>query len=295
MTAAVEKGNPMAKIPVVDSHHHFVDPDRFEYPWMTGPKVALKKRFMPEEFRPTLLKNGIDATILVQTRIPMDETREWLGLAATTDFVAGVVGWVDLTSPTVARDLSELLNMPGGTYLVGVRHKLHDEPDPNWILRDDVQHGLAAVRDAGIVFDLLIRPRELPASLETVRRFPDLRFVIEHIAKPDIAGREIHTWATGMAPFADYAHVWCKLSGMVTEADLARWTPADFAPYVERVVGWFGANRVMFGSDWPVCLLGGTYQQTKAALETCLGDVSLETKAKIFGGNAIKAYRLEIS
>lgn len=285
----------MAKTPVVDSHHHFVDPDSFEYPWMTGPKVALKKRFMPEEFRPTLAENRVDATILVQTRVPMDETREWLALAAVTDFVVGVVGWVDLTSPTVSRDLSELLNLPGGAFLVGVRHKLHDEPDPNWILRDDVQRGLAAVRDAGVAFDLLIRPRELPASLETVQRFSGLRFIIEHIGKPDIAHREVVTWSAGMAPFADLPNVWCKLSGMVTEADLARWTPADFAPYVERVVRWFGEDRVMFGSDWPVCLLGGSYAQIKAALETCLGGVSPTAKNKIFGRNAIQAYRLNLA
>ena len=285
----------MLKTPVVDSHHHFVDPDRYDYPWMTGSKLVLRKRFLPEEFRPTLTENRIDATILVQTRIPMDETREWMALAAETDFVAGVVGWVDLKSPTVAGDLSELLHRSDGRYLVGVRHKLHDEPDPNWILRDDVQRGVAAVRDAGIVFDLLIRPRELSASLEIVRRFPGLRFVIEHIAKPDIARREVHTWAMGMAPFADCANVWCKLSGMVTEADLSGWTPSDFAPYVTRIMQWFGEERVMFGSDWPVCLLGGSYAQIKAALETCLGGVSPAAKAKIFGGNAITAYGLDIA
>jgi L-fuconolactonase len=285
----------MVKTLVVDSHHHFVDPDRYDYPWMTGSKLVLKKRLMPDEFRPTLEENRIDASVLVQTRVPLDETREWLALAAETDFVAGVVGWVDLKSPTVAGDLSELLHRSDGRYLVGVRHKLHDEPDPNWILREDVQRGVAAVRDAGIAFDLLIRPREMPASLEIVRRFPGLRFVIEHIAKPDIARREVHTWAMGMAPFADCANVWCKLSGMVTEADLRSWTPSDFAPYVTRIMQWFGEERVMFGSDWPVCLLGGSYAEIKAALETCLGGVSPATKAKIFGGNAIKAYRLDIA
>ena len=125
----------MMRTPVVDSHHHFVDPDRFEYPWMTGPKLALKKRFMPGELRPVLAENGIDATVLVQTRIPMDETREWLALAATTDFVAGVIGWIDLKSSSVGDDLAELRSRSGGRYLVGVRHKLHDEPDPDWILR----------------------------------------------------------------------------------------------------------------------------------------------------------------
>lgn len=285
----------MLKTPVVDSHHHFVDPDRFEYPWMTGSKVALRKRFMPNEFRPTLAENGVDATILVQTRIPMEETREWLALAAETDFIAGVIGWVDLTNRSVAADLAELRRGPGGPYLVGVRHKLHDEPDPAWILRDDVQRGLEAVQAAGITFDLLVRPRELPAALEAVRRFPGLRFVIEHIAKPDIAAREVAAWSTGMAPFAEQPHVWCKLSGMVTEAEVARWRPADFAPYVGAVMRWFGEERTMFGSDWPVCLLGGSYGQIKAALETCLGALSPAAKAKIFGGNAIVAYRLNVT
>jgi L-fuconolactonase len=283
------------KIPVVDSHHHFVDPDHANYPWVTGPKLALKKRFMVEEFRPVLAENGVDASILVQTRIPMDETREWLALAAETDFVAGVIGWVDLTSPSVATDLAELRAGRGGEYLVGVRHKLHDEADSNWILRDDVWRGLAAVQAAGIAFDLLVRPRELPTSLETVRRFPGLRFVIEHIAKPDIVRREMAAWRTGMAPFAEQPHVWCKLSGMVMEADLAHWKAADFSPYVTAVMGWFGEDRLMFGSDWPVCLLGGTYAQIKVALETCLGAVSAAAKAKIFGGNAIKAYGLNIA
>ncbi len=283
------------KTPVVDSHHHFVDPDHFEYPWMTGPKLVLKKRFMVEEFRPVLAENGIDATILVQTRIPMDETREWLALAAETDFIAGVIGWVDLTSRSVATGLAELQSGRGGEYLVGVRHKLHDETDPSWILRDDVQRGLAAVQAAGITFDLLVRPRELPAALEAVRRFPSLRFVIEHIAKPDIAGREMTVWSARIAPFAEQPNVWCKLSGMVTEADLARWKATDFSPYVTAVRNWFGEDRLIFGSDWPVCLLGGTYARIKAALDSCLGAVSSVAKAKIFGGNAIKAYRLSIT
>ncbi len=283
----------VTRTPVIDSHHHFLDPGRAVYPWMSGPKLALKKRFMPEEFRPVLAENGIDATVLVQTLTGPGETLEWLALSERTHFVAGVIGWVDLTSPAAAAELARLQASPGGLRLVGVRHKLHDEVDPHWILREDVQRSLKAVEVSGLAFDLLVRPRELPAALEAVRRFPGMRFVIEHIAKPDIAAREIAIWSTGMAPFAEQPHVWCKLSGMVTEADLARWSPADFAPYVDRVMKWFGEDRVMFGSDWPVCLLGGSYAQVKAALEKCLGDVTPATKAKIFGGNAITAYRLK--
>ncbi len=283
------------RTPVVDSHHHFLDPERAHYPWMTGPKLALKKRFMPEEFRPVLIENGIDKTILVQTLTGAGETLEWLALAERTDFVAGVIGWVDLTSRSAAAELAQLRAAPGGRNLVGVRHKLHDEVDPSWILREDVQRGLAALEASGLTFDLLVRPRELPAALETVRRFPGLRFVIEHIGKPDIAGREIAAWSAGMAPFAEQRHVWCKLSGMVTEADLARWSAADFTPYVTAVVRWFSEDRVMFGSDWPVCLLGGSYGQIKAALETCLGPRSETARARIFGGNAIAAYRLSVT
>jgi L-fuconolactonase len=259
---------------------------------MTGPKTALLRRFMAEDLRPTLVENGVDKTILVQTRLPMNETREFLDLVPSVDFLAGIIGWVDLASSGVGEDIQTLRRHPSGRFLVGVRHKLHDEPDPAWILRPEVQRGIAAVQDAGLVFDFLVRPRELPACLETARRSPGLRFVIEHIAKPDIAGREISHWSARMAPFADLPNVACKLSGMVTEADPARWTASDLAPYVARVLEWFGEDRLLFGSDWPVCLLAGSYGQVKAALDTALGDIGLAARAKIFGANAIAIYRL---
>src|SRR5262249_32654650 len=156
--------------------------------------------------------------------------------------------------------------------LVGIRHQVHDEPDPDWLLRDDVQHGIEAVGEAGLVYDLLVRTRELPAALETVRRHPDISFVIDHAAKPRIAAIPWDSdWDKGLAPFSDQANVACKLSGLVTEADWKSWRPEQLEPYVRRVVGWFGSDRCMFGSDWPVCLLAATYDQVFDAMQQILG------------------------
>src|SRR6185295_14026820 len=200
-------------------------------------------------------------------------------------FVAGVVGWVDLTASNVDRVLADLKASPTGRWRIGIRHQVHDEPDPEWLLRPDVQRGLAAVQQAGLAYDLLLRPRELSAALKVARAFPELRLVIDHIAKPEIAHGSLEPWATDLAPFADLPHVFCKLSGMVTEADWQRWRPSDLRPYVERVVGWFGENRLLFGSDWPVCTLAGTYEQVHDALAEVLGEIGLSeaAQAKIFG------------
>lgn len=283
----------MASPPVIDAHMHFLNPERADYPWLNDPQLApIRRVFSPDDLRPILKENGVDYTVLVQTRSSLEETREFLNIAETTDFVAGVVGWVDLTSPSVADDLAALKSSPSGRYLVGIRHQVHDEPDPEWLLRDDVQRGLKAVQDAGLVYDLLLRPREMPAALTVVRKFPDLRFVVDHIAKPPIARGEIDDWATKMEPLAASPNVWCKLSGMVTEADWKNWKPADLKPYVDRVVQWFGESRLLFGSDWPVCLLAATYQQVKAALEEILGPMSATAREAIFGGNARAVYRL---
>jgi L-fuconolactonase len=165
--------------------------------------------------------------------------------------------------------------------LVGVRHQVHDEPDPDWLVRDDVQRGLRAVEEAGLAYDLLVRPRELPAALRVARAFPGLRLVIDHIGKPPIASGELEPWARSMAPFADCGHVFCKISGLVTEADWQRWTAADLAPYLGRVHEWFGERRLLFGSDWPVCLLAASYEDVVRAYEPAP-----------FAANAKRFYRL---
>lgn len=280
---------------VVDSHHHFWDPATGDYPWMEGPALtAIRRPFWAEDLRPLLRAAGVDRTVIVQTWSSLDETRRFLEIAGSTDFVAGVVGWVDLTDPALAATLADLKTGPHGRYLVGVRHQVHDEPDPGWLLRDDVQRGLAAVAEAGLVYDLLTRPRELPAALKTVERLPQLRFVIDHISKPEIARGEIDEWRALMVPFGALPQVWCKLSGMVTEAHWQRWTPADLRPYIDAVLAIFGPERLMFGSDWPVSQLAADYLRVKQALEQNIARLDESARALIMGENAIAAYRLNV-
>lgn len=278
---------------VVDSHQHFLDPATADYPWMTDELAVIRRRFTPGDLRPSLLERGVDQTILVQTRSSLPETREFLATAAATDFIAGVVGWVDLTDPGVDSTLASLQARPDGRKLVGIRHQVHDEPDAQWLLRADVQKGLAAVEQAGLAYDLLVRPRELPAALDTVRAFPGLRFVVDHIAKPSIRTHEIEPWASRLGPLAELPNVWCKLSGMITEAEWTTWHPDDLVPYVRRALDWFGTGRLLFGSDWPVCLLAGSYTQVFDALDHALGNIPAEERARIFGGNAADVYHIE--
>jgi len=280
---------------VIDSHHHFWDPDQGDYPWMAGDDMAIIRRpFWPDDLRPLLAEHGVDKTVLVQTWSSLDETRTFIDVAGKTDFVVGVVGWVDLTAPDLDATLSQLLQGEHGRYLVGVRHQVHDEPDPQWLLRDDVQRGLETVAKTGLVYDLLTRPRELPAALKTVQRFTDLRFVIDHISKPEIANNEIDNWRELIQPFGEQPNVWCKVSGMVTEADWHNWTPPDLKPYIDTVLEIFGPQRLLYGSDWPVSLLAAQYGEVKGALEQNIAALSQQEQAAIMGGNAVNAYKLDV-
>ncbi|MGH2614044.1 MAG: amidohydrolase family protein [Thermomicrobiales bacterium] len=283
------------RIPVVDAHHHFWTPTRHDYSWMSGAELdPIRRSFGPADLRPLLTEAGVDYTVLVQTVPSVAETREFMDVAQRARFVAGVVGWIDLTAPGVGETLAELKSQPSGETLVGIRHQVHDEQDAQWLLRPDVQHGLAAVGDAGLAYDLLARPRELPAALATAKAFPNMRLVIDHLAKPPIASGRVDAWAAQMEPFRSLTHVSCKLSGMVTEANWTTWTPADLKPYVARVMDIFGPDRVLYGSDWPVCLLAGSYSEVKSALEEALPSLSLEERAQVFGGNAIRFYGLNV-
>ena len=269
---------------IVDAHHHFWDPTRHQYPWMGDELTAIRRPFGPNDLRPLIADNGVDRTILVQTISSVDETREFLDIAAANDFVDGVVGWVDLMSGDLVGTLAALVS----DLLVGIRHQVHDEPDPRWLLRDDVQRGIAAVGEAGLVYDLLVRTRELPAALETVRRNRDVSFVIDHAAKPRIAGGSWDAeWERALAPFSDEPNVACKLSGLVTEADWRSWKPEQLEPYVRRVVGWFGSRRCMFGSDWPVCLLAASYDRVIDTMQQIVG-----LDEWIFGLTARRVYSL---
>jgi len=278
---------------VIDAHHHFWDPTRATYPWMTEALAPIRRRFGPEDLRPLLAANGVDQTILVQTRSSLDETREFLATAAQHDFIAGVVGWVDLTAD-VPKQLASLKAGSGGKKLVGIRHQVHDEADPEWLGRKDVRKGIAAVGKAGLAYDILVRTRELPAALALVKALPDMRFVIDHIAKPPIASGATSEWAARLKPLAEHPNVFVKLSGMVTEADWKRWTVRDITPYVTRVLEWFGSERCVFGSDWPVCLVAASYAHVIDACGQAIGDVPIEERERIFGGNAMELYRLPV-
>jgi L-fuconolactonase len=280
--------------PRIDAHHHFWDPARYSYPWMAGHAMdPVRRAFTPDDLRDALGEARIDGTVLVQTLSSPTETREFLVLAAATGFVHGVVGWADLTSARIADDLDELLDGPNGRWLVGLRHQVHDEPDPDWLTRADVRRGLAAVEARGLAYDLLVRARELPAAVDAVQRFPGLQFVLDHIAKPRIADGHDDAWSRRMPDLAARPNVAVKLSGMVTEADWSTWSPRDLRPFVGRVAEWFGGHRLMFGSDWPVCLLAASYQEVLGGLIDALPAMTPAELDQVLGLNARRAYRLD--
>ena len=278
---------------VIDAHHHFWDPAKASYPWMTDALAPIRRRFGPGDLEPLLAPNGVDRTVLVQTRSSLDETREFLATAAQHDFIAGVVGWVDLRAD-VPKQIASLQAGPGGKKLVAIRHQAHDEADPDWLGKKDVRRGIAAVGKAGLAYDILVRTRELPAALALVKALADMRFVIDHIAKPPIASGATSDWAAGLKPLAAYPNVFIKLSGLVTEADWKRWTVRDITPYVQRVLEWFGPERCVFGSDWPVCLVAASYARVIDVCGQAIGDLPPAERERIFGSNAVQLYRLPV-
>jgi L-fuconolactonase len=257
---------------IVDAHQHFWDPALGGYDWMTDEVAALRRPYGPSDLEPLLDANGVAGTVLVQARGSLDETRYLLELAAAAPFVLGVVGWVDLTQDVPA----QLAAFDGA--LVGLRHQVHDEPDPRWLLRDDVQRGLRAVGEAGLAFDLLVRARELPAAIETVRRHPEIRFVLDHAAKRPVADA---AWRAGVASLAEHGNVGCKLSGLLTEHEPRR--------TAQEALALFGAERCLFGSDWPVCLLATTYDETLELIRGVVASNELET---VLARTAIRTYGL---
>ena len=268
----------------VDAHHHLWDLEARELPWLAAPGLApLRRSFGFEELAAQAA--GISATVVVQTVPEPAETQELLALAAEHELIAGVVGWVDLTAPDVGDAVA-------GEHLVGIRHQVQDEPDPEWLCRPDVRTGLRAVAEASLVYDLLTLPVQLPAAIATVRALDDLVFVLDHLSKPPIASGELEPWATDVRALAAHENVVCKLSGMVTEADWAGWSVADLRPYAETVLEAFGAERVMFGSDWPVCTVAASYGQVLAAAEELTAGLSGPERAAIFGGTARRIYTL---
>ena len=279
----------------IDSHHHFWNPERRDYYWMGGEALSpICRPIGPSDMAPLLRQAGIDGTVIVQTIPSVAETEEFLETAGATDFVLGVVGWVDLTAPDVSQTITNLKAGTGGNYLVGIRHQAHDEDDKGWLIREDVIRGIRACGAAGLVYDLLPKEPELPACIDLVKTLPEVQFVLDHIAKPRIAEGAMQPWLDLITTLGQQPNVFCKLSGMVTEADWTNWKVEDLRPYADHILAAFGADRVMFGSDWPVCLLAAQYQQVVETAEDLASRLSANEKRMIFGGTAKRVYDLKV-
>ena len=277
----------------IDAHMHVWDLTVRDQPWTTvGDLAPLHRSFALDDVAAERARARIDGVVLVQTLAVAEETSEMLTLAEADPAVAGVVGWVDLTAGDVGERLARLRTHSRGERLVGIRHLVQSEPDQRWLCRADVRRGLAAVAGADLAYDLLVVPHQLAAARETVAALPDLRFVVDHLAKPPIASGELEPWATDIRALAALPNVTCKLSGMVTEADWSRWTVEALRPYAEVVLDAFGPDRVLFGSDWPVCTLAATYDDVVAAAEQLVAGLDAHEREAVFGGNARAMYRL---
>lgn len=275
----------------IDAHHHVWDLAVRDQPWTAGQPV-LHRSFGFDKLRPKLAAHGIEGTVLVQTLAVADETPELLDLAEVESRAFGVVGWVDLTDPGVAERLAGLRERPGGHRLAGIRHALPDEPDPRWICRPDVSRGLSAVAAAGLVYDLLIEPPQFAATVEAVTRSPQLHFVLDHAGGPPIGDGEREPWQAMIDKLARRSNVSVKLSGLVTQAGTKSWTARDFRPCVNALFDTFGPDRVMFGSDWPVCLLAASYDEVVDLAEQLTDALSSAERAAVFGGTAARVYGL---
>ena len=274
---------------VVDAHQHFWDPERLHYFWMTEGVKSLKRKFLPEDLGPLLSQAGVERTVIVQAISSTEEAQWLLDLASAHEFVAGVVTWADLRSRDLPRELDKLQAHPK---FKGVRHQMEAESDDAWMVRDDVLAGLAELERRAIPYDLLVHARHLKYVPRVRERCPNLKLVVDHIAKPRIGEREFDGWAREIERVSQLPDIWCKLSGMITEARWDAWTPNDLQPYVRHVLDQFGLSRVMFGSDWPVCTLAGYYQQVVDALRQVLGPLSPADAQKVWGENACEFYRL---
>jgi L-fuconolactonase len=275
---------------IVDAHQHFWRYDAREYDWIDDGLAAIRRDFLPADLAREIAAAGVDTVVSVQARQTLAETRWLLDLAAENEFISGVVGWVPLASPTVSDTLAELAADPR---LCGVRHVLQGEADPAFAARRDFNEGIVALRQHGLAYDILVYERQLPMAIALVDRHPDQVFVVDHVAKPRIRDGVVSPWRERIRDLARRPNVFCKLSGMVTEADPRTWTRASLEPYAEAVLEAFRPARVMFGSDWPVCLAACSYSQWLATVwELCRG-LSVVEREDVLGGTARRAYGLD--
>jgi L-fuconolactonase len=276
----------------IDSHQHYWKVDRGDYHWMSPALPVLYRDYLPSDLRPCLLRHDIQKTVLVQAAPTVAETDFLLHLAAGDDSIAGVVGWLDLEAPDFSVQFERYRENPK---FIGIRPMLHDIPDDGWILRPQVLSALRIIADADFPFEFLTYTRHLPHVCKVLEAIPQIRAVIDHLSKPEIRAHKLEPWSSWITQLAKYQNLYCKLSGMITEADHLQWSAADLQPYVDHVVKSFGYDRIMFGSDWPVCLCAGSYDQVVGALQEVLAsNLSEENEAKLFGENALRFYKLRV-
>jgi L-fuconolactonase len=268
---------------MIDAHQHFWQLGRFDYPWMSKDLGVLYRDYLPDELAPILHQHHITKTVLVQASNSIAESRWLLGLAESHDFIAGVVGWVDLKNAEI----------PTHPKFKGVRHLVESEPNDDWLVQPSVLSGLQKLSVNELTYDLLVHTRHLKHVPVVAESCPDLKLVIDHLAKPPIARNEIHEWSRAFKPLARYPNIYCKLSGLVTEANWNSWHVDDLRPYVDCALEAFGPERMMFGSDYPVCLLAASYDRVLDGFLEILKDLSDADREKIFASNAAKFYRLD--
>ena len=273
----------------LDSHQHFWKYDPVQYGWIKS-DWPIRRDFLPSDLEPILRQHSFDGSIAVQARQSLEESRWLLALADESPAIKGVVGLVDLRSESGEEQLGELARHPR---FVGVRHVVQDEPDDRFLLQPEFVRGICKLKQFKLTYDLLVFPHQLPAAIELARLCPDQPFVLDHLAKPNIREGTLSPWREQIRELAKSPNVWCKVSGMVTEANWANWKPADFQPYVDVVVEAFGQDRLMFGSDWPVCLLAGEYARVVELVETWAMRLTAREHAHVFGDTAVSVYRLE--
>jgi L-fuconolactonase len=275
--------------PCIDSHQHFWNYNPAHQVWMTDQMAVLRRDYLPDELKPLLQQIQFAGTIAVQARQMIEETEWLLELSDKHDFIKGVVGWVDLQSPSVGEQLETYSKHPR---LVGVRHVVHDEADDNFMLLQAFRRGLAQLREFDLTYDLLLFPKHLPVAVKLVSEFPSQPFVLDHIAKPVIREGVISPWREDLKRLAEFPNVFCKLSGMVTEAKWKQWQPGDFHRYLDIVIASFGPDRVMIGSDWPVCILSGDYLSTMEIVINYVRQFPARVQEDMLGGNCARFYHL---
>jgi L-fuconolactonase len=274
----------------IDAHQHFWIYNAREYAWLDETMASLRRDFLPSEFEPLLQKGEFQGSVVVQVRQTLEETRWMLELAERHPFILGVVGWVDLRSARLRADLESFTNAPK---LVGIRHIVQAEPD-DFLLQPDFLRGISLLEEFDFAYDLLIYSKHLPAAAEFVSRFPRQRFVLDHLAKPPIKSGAVDEWARGIRDLAAFPNLYAKVSGLVTEADWQAWKAEDFRPYLDVAFESFGPDRLMIGSDWPVCTVAAPYETTVNLVKDYLGKYSPEEREAVLGGNAAKFWRLKV-